>query len=92
MESPRLGKTILEQIPKEFGASKKATNRTWTVFGIVFIVLLFAAFWVYKERMLTTTPPVVVPVQEQPIETNPTLGDIQEILSETQIPAFHETL
>lgn len=89
MDNTRLGKTTFEYIPPEILHPHRKTNRLWTLLIIIVIGIVFGAFWYYKRAVIINTPlPVISVVAPRPASMN----DLQDSLSNTAIPDFHELL
>lgn len=92
MNKTTLGRTTLEYIPEEFLHPKRATNRTWTLVGILLITILFAAYALYRQHIIADQAPTVVPVVPPPPATELSMNELETLVVQTEIPSFHETL
>lgn len=89
MDNTRLGKTTFEYIPQELLHPRRKTNRLWTLFIIIVIGIAFGAFWYYKQAAIMNAPLSIISV----ITPRPaSMNDLQDSLSNTAIPDFHELL
>jgi len=91
MDKTSLGTTTLNQFPHEFLNPKRKTNRLWTLFIIIILVLLAFFFWKYQQAHIEYQVQEVVPVTTKTPEEM-SMTELETVLSETEIPAFHETL
>jgi len=96
MDNSSLGSTSLEHIPQEFLNPKRKTNRAWTLVIIIVVTALALGFWNYRQHHIEKQLQPIVPVNTattSPKTTNTmSIGELEQSLTETEIPSFHETL